>query len=215
MSADHRSLALAGLGLVSVAVLLGGCQDRESQGPASPVSSHAAWPATRATSPAPPAGPPAASRQALQIWENRAKGIRLEYPVDWQPRNDSDYDLMLAPAGSTGSRSRRITLDIPDLPPHLPFMIQMDRIQHDYLQDLRKRHADVKLLDARDVQVSEALARLVHSTWQQDRELHHDMVLFLIHASAVFILDAQTDADGLRASQAAFNAVRASLSWMK
>ena len=38
----------------------------------------------------------------------------------------------LLPAGAQ-SDEPRITLDVPELPPHLPWMIQMNRIEHDYI----------------------------------------------------------------------------------
>lgn len=119
---------------------------------------------------------------------------------------------MLVPAGATTDEPQ-ITLDVPDLPPHMPWMIQMSRIEHDYLADLKKSHPDLKLQDATDAHVPGATARLVRSNWHQDKTEHDDVVLLMIHASAVYILDARTDAPHLPSTRAAFDSIDASIKW--
>jgi hypothetical protein len=89
------------------------------------------------TSPAPPTASSEAASAPGKPTEWGEKGVRLKYPSDWRPKRSPDYELMLIPPGAAGD-DRRITVDIPDLPPHLPWMIQMSRIEHDYVQDLKK-----------------------------------------------------------------------------
>jgi hypothetical protein len=158
--------------------------------------------------------PSATSQPAPGTWENAAKGIRVSYPLSWQPRKNPDYELMLIQAGGAGE-DPRITIDIPDLPPHLPWMIQMSRIEHDYLADLKKSHPDLKLEETTDAKVPNATARLVRSTWHEDRIMHEDVVLFMIHANAVYILDARADAQHLSAARSAFDSIEASIHWTK
>ena len=158
--------------------------------------------------------PSAATEPAPGTWENAAKGIRFSYPLSWQPRKNPDYELMLIPAAGAGD-DPRITIDIPDLPPHLPWMIQMSRIEHDYLADLKKSHPDLKVEDASDTKIPEATARLVRSTWHQDKVAHEDVVLFMIHANAVYILDARADTQHLPAARSAFDSIEASIHWTK
>ena len=119
---------------------------------------------------------------------------------------------MLVPIGATTDEPQ-ITLDVPDLPPHMPWMIQMSRIEHDYLADLKKSHPDLKLQDATDAHVPGATARLVRCNWRQDKAEHDDVVLLMIHASAVYILDARTDAQHLPSTRAAFDSIDASIRW--
>lgn len=171
--------------------------------------------AARPSAPLPQAQPTAASSApASVLWDNSAKGIKLKYPADWQARKNPDYELMLLPSGASKD-DRRITLDIPDLPPHLPFMIQMGRVEHDYVQDLKKDHPDLQVQDSVGANVPDSNARLVRSYWHQNGTTYHDTVLLIIHASAVYILDAQTKEADLPPTRAAFDAIRGSILWTK
>lgn len=155
-----------------------------------------------------------ASGPASVIWDDRSKGVKLRYPADWRPRKNPDYELMLLPAGTSQS-GRRITLDVPDLPPHLPFMIQMKRIEHDYLEDLKKEHPDLHVEESREIKLPDAIAKLVRSSWRRDKVAYDDVALLMIHASAVYILDAQTDDPKLATTRAAFDSIESSIEWMK
>jgi hypothetical protein len=140
--------------------------------------------------------------------------VRLTYPAGWQPKKNPDYELMLIPTGAA-SDDPCITFDIPDLPPHMPWMIQMNRIEHDYLADLKKTHPDLKLEDANDTPVPNSTARLLRSTWHQGTIVHDDVALLIIHASAVYILDARADAQHLSQTRTAFDSIESSLTWTK
>jgi len=154
------------------------------------------------------------SRPASVVWANRAKGIRLEYPADWHAKKSADYELMLVTSGAN-SEERRITVDIPDLPPHLPWMIQMSRVEHDYLADLKNAHPDLRVDLDSEVKLPQASARLVRSSWRQNRQVENDVVLLIIHASAVYILDARSDEPHLGLTRQAFDSIRASLAWTR
>lgn len=144
-----------------------------------------------------------------------AKGIRFKLPADWSPKKNPDFELMLLPAGAQ-SDEPRITLDVPDLPPHLPWMIQMNRIEHDYVADLKKAHPDLKLDDASDVKIPNTVARLVRTTWhEKDQQPHDDVALLMIHANAVYILDARAQQSQIDKARAAFDRIRASMQWTK
>lgn len=157
---------------------------------------------------------PPASAPATVLWDKTDKGIKLRYPADWQARKNPDYELMLLPPGESNG-DRRITVDIPDLPPHLPFMIQMSRVEHDYVQDLRKEHPDLKVQQSVGGGVSDSTSKLVRSIWHQNGMTYHDTVLLIIHASAVYILDAQTNEAQLEPTRAAFDSIRGSIVWTR
>lgn len=156
----------------------------------------------------------AASQPASSQWRQTAKGVELQIPAGWQPRKNPDFELMLVPRTQSADPAQ-ITFDIPDLPPHLPWMIQMTRIEHDYLADLKKKHPDLKRQEAGNATVSSATARLIHSIWHEDGKAYDDIVLLMIHANGVYILDAQTDNAHLPAARRAFDQIRASLKWSK
>jgi hypothetical protein len=195
---------------ISSAMVLAGCGSHREQGP--PQASERAAPSPASATQ--PATAPATA-QASVTWSLADKGIaKLQYPADWQAKKNPDYELMLVPAGAR-SDERRITLDVPDLPPHLPFMLQMGRIQKDYVADLKKDHPDLQVEDAVDQQLPNSTARLIRSGWNQAGMEHRDVALLIIHDSAVYILDAQTDQPHLAVTRAAFDAIRGSLQWTR
>jgi len=144
----------------------------------------------------------------------QSKGIRLTYPRDWLPKKSPDYELMLLARGAGGDEPR-ITLDVPDLPPHLPFMIQMSRIEHDYLDDLKKSHPDLKVDEDTDASSKQTISRLIRSHYTQDNKPHDDVVLLMIHASGVYILDLRTDEPRINATRGVFDSIRQSIQWLK
>jgi hypothetical protein len=187
------------LGLALALAMTDGCQARPPQKPA-------ATPTTSQTAAAP------TSRAAPVSWEKR--GIKLTYPPPWKPKQSNDYELMLVPAGASADEPR-ITMDIPVLPPHMPWMIQMSRMEQDYLADLKKSYPDVKLIDATDVKIPHANARLVRASWHQGNIVHDDVALLMIHANSVYILDARADEKYLASTRKTFDAVQASIQWSK
>lgn len=205
-SARRQWMAVA----VSSAMLLAGCGSHREQGP--PQASDGAAPSP-ASATQPTTAP--ATAQASVTWSLAGKGIaKLQYPADWQAKKNPDYELMLVPAGAR-SDERRITLDVPDLPPHLPFMLPMGRIQHDYLDDLKKAHPGLKTDAAVDGNMPDSKSQLVRSSWTQGGQEYDDVALLIIHSSAVYILDAQTDQPHLADTRAEFDAIRASLQWTR
>jgi hypothetical protein len=159
-----------------------------------------------------PMGSPTSAPTFVE-WDKSAKGVKIKYPGDWKAKKNPDFELMLLHAGA--AKEDRITVDIPDLPPHLPFMIRMSRIEHDYVEDLKKEHPDLQQKKASDVSLSDAQARLVESTWHANKETYDDVALLVIHASNVYIFDAQADDSDLTATRAAFDSIRASIQWTK
>jgi hypothetical protein len=168
--------------------------------------------APSATIPKP--APPPASAPALIEWDDSAKGIKVKYPADWRPKKNPDFELMLVPIGATVD-ARRITIDVPDLPPHLPFMIQMGRVEHDYIQDLKKEHPDLRVKDSTEVTLPEGQAKLVRSSWHQKSQTFDDVALLIIHASSVYILDARTDEGNLAITRPVFDQIESSIVWTK
>ncbi|HEY2587578.1 MAG TPA: hypothetical protein VGI81_17665 [Tepidisphaeraceae bacterium] len=166
-----------------------------------------------ASGPAEPAAAPTSGPTPVQ-WSDANKNVTLRYPGDWKAMKNPDYELMIVPAGAAGD-DRRITMDVPDLPPHLPFMIQMSRVEHDYVQDLKKEHPDLQVKDSADAKVPESTARLIRSVWHQNGAAWDDVVLLMIHASGVYILDARTPDAQLAPTRAVFDSIRGSLVWTK
>jgi len=143
----------------------------------------------------------------------------LSYPGSWVSRPNPDYVLQLVPAavGATtapaSTEAATIFFDVPDLPPHLPMMITLDRIQNGYIDDLRKSHAGLKVEESAARSVPGAQARLVRSTWQARGITYTDEALMLIHASSVYILNSDADADHQAATHAVFEQIAPTIRW--
>src|SRR5438552_659890 len=119
-----RSL-ICGLITVSCGVLGHACHHKPQSAPGAAASS-STQPATQAVL------RPATTRSAGGTYANVKAGIRLDYPAAWAPRPSNDFELLLTPAReAVGERS--ISLDIPDLPPHVPGMIPMALVKKGYL----------------------------------------------------------------------------------
>jgi len=158
--------------------------------------------------PSPTSGP------APRTWDGSAKGVTVKYPADWQPRKNPDYELMLLPDG-VSSEQRRITVDVPDLPPHFAFMIQMGRVERGYIDDLKKDHPDAQVNEAVDAHVPDCKSRFIRTTWHQEKQAFEDVAVLMIHSGDVYILDAQTDEANLPATRAAFDFIESSIVWTK
>lgn len=173
--------------------------------------------AATAVAPAPltrPAGPSSAPSPTTIIFDDKKDGVRLQFTSAWVSRPDPDYVLQLVPAdGSTG---RRIIFDIPDLPFHIPGMIQPGLVEHGYLSDLKEKHKDLRVESSAACPIGRgAQARLVISSWTQDGGPHHNVALLIIRSDHVFILACGSDPAHLAATRTDFDAVAESLHWTK
>jgi hypothetical protein len=144
-----------------------------------------------------------------------AKGtVRLDLPAGWNKKPNKDYDLFLVPAGAKGD-DQSISLDIPDLPAHVPGMIPLGMVAKGYLDDLRKT-AGVAIQTKQEPQtLPKAQARLLTSTWQRDEKSFCDTALVIVHSDHVYILRAACDAAQEKPTREAFDAVAHSLQWTK
>lgn len=163
--------------------------------------------------------PPAATRPgpatapATVEYRNEKQGIRLQYPSDWSPKEDKDYVLKLVPAGR--DEGRRITFDVPDIPPHIPGMITLGRIEKGYLDDLKKDHPGLKVEESEDEAVPGGKGRLVRSTWAEKKDAKMDVALLMMRGEHVYILAADGNAATFDAVRATFDAIAKSLRWTK
>src|SRR5436190_2081500 len=68
-------------------------------------------------------------------------GVRLEWPEGWAQHKSADFVLLLRPAAKgrgDEASAPSLSLDVPDLPPHIPGMIPIGSVRNGYLDDLRK-----------------------------------------------------------------------------
>jgi hypothetical protein len=156
----------------------------------------------------------AATSPTPTIFDDKKDGVRLQYTSDWIPRPDPDYVLQLVPAD--GSIGRRIILDVPDLPFHIPGMVQLGLVENGYLNDLKEKHKDLRVESSADYAIGRgAKARRVISTWTQNGSPHQNVALLIVRTDYVYILACGSDPAHLAATRADFDAVVESLQWTK
>src|SRR5437773_1565719 len=130
------SRQLSHLAIGSLLLAAAACTSAKSDG------GEKSQPATASSSEKPSAreDSPRSEKAGLRTYENSNAHFRLQYPADWTPQDDKDYVLALYPPGAKpGDLTRRLTVDVPSLPPHLPGMITMGEVKNGYLKDLRKK----------------------------------------------------------------------------
>jgi hypothetical protein len=150
----------------------------------------------------------------MRTFEHKDTGLHAQYPSNWIPKKDKDYELMLVPAD--GSGGRQITIDIPDLPPHFPGMIRLSLIENGFVKDLKSQHKGVHIDKAEDHAANGgAKARLVEASWTEGGKTRKQVALLMMRGEHVYILAYECDAADAPAVQADYDKVAASLSWTR
>jgi hypothetical protein len=202
--------------MLFAAIAGAGCSRRQAPAPgaASPAS------ATPPVATQPIVTQPIATQPARGGTFDRPKlGVRLEWPAGWVERPSKDYVLLLAvAAGATGAggEAPSISLDVPDLPPHIPGMIPVGSVRGGYLDDLRKAEGPLKTTDLSPPPVLAAARRMVRSTWTDARgHAWQETALLMVHGDRVYILRARSATTDEPPVRAAFDEVVRSLKWTK
>jgi hypothetical protein len=145
-------------------------------------------------------------------------GVRLEWPQGWVPRHSDDYELLLKrPAqGGDDDAAPSLSLDVPDLPAHIPGMIPIGSVRKGYLDDLRKAVGPIKTTDLTPPTIPASAERMVQSTWSDSKKTKwQETALMLVHADHVYIIRARSTASDEAVTRDAFDQVVHSLQWTK
>jgi len=153
--------------------------------------------------------PSTAPATAPSEFQDPAGLLRIEYPADWQVHPDPDYVLSLVSGPQT------FTLDIPDLPPHIPGMIPLGLVVNGYKDDLRKSHAGVKIDEETPPAIPKARSRRLRSSWSEKNVSVAEIATLIVHGDHVFILRIVMPADQLSAARNDYNRIIDSLRWLK
>jgi hypothetical protein len=168
----------------------------------SPTTAPAAVPTT-----APAAAPPATFNK---------DGVKFSYPSNWStaPAKTAVLDVAAPPAVCRGSAS--LSLDVPSLPPFVPFFISAERVEDGYVKDLRKGEIPNATVDQSvAVTVSGCHGRCVKCSGLVKGAPAVDVAVILVHARRVYILSCDSDAAGYAQARAALDLAVRSLTWTK
>ena len=189
---------------------------------------HSMPPATPPPATPPPATPPlaagsqpAATEPAValpQAFDDATDGIRFTYPGGWtvQPSPADPTRLRaVAPPGAVHGGSATLSLDVPQLPAHIPGFLPIGLIAGGYVDDVRKRLPDATGTPT-EIRVPNATGRRVTLTGH-DAAGHAttDDAVLLVHADRVYILTVDADPAARPAATAALDAAVASLRWTR
>jgi hypothetical protein len=124
--------------------------------------------------------------------------------------------LLVRPAGRAGETLPAISLDVPELPFHIPGLIPMGAVRSGYLDDLRKQVGAITVEDLPAPDVGGAAARLVRSSWRPaPGQTVRETALLLVHGDRVYILRARADAATDDQTRTAFDGIVQSMRWVK
>jgi len=194
-----------GIGLMSLILLFGGIACSSTSEATTPEKS----PPTATTE-------PSGKGAQTKIYENRAAHFKLQYPADWVSQTDPDYVLVLAPPGtSDGDKNNRVTVDVPDLPPHLPGMITIGKVKSGYLDDLRKRLKNMKVTEDSQQSIPKAKAERVVVTGKENGQDRTIPALLMIHSERVYIIRADTETKNAPQAKAVWEEMISTLQWTK
>jgi hypothetical protein len=148
--------------------------------------------------------------------------VRLDVPAGWEERRSKDFVLLLTAASGAKGASKdggdapTISLDVPNLPPHVPGMIPIGSVRGGYLDDLRKAEGTLKTEDLKPPGIPSASARMVRSTWTDSAgKTKQETALLLVHADRVYILRGRSLTSDEQATRGAFDGIVRSLQWTK
>ena len=160
--------------------------------------------------------PVAATAPAAANVARAELGVELSQPAGWFAQPSSEYVLLLRPAGMTGDALPALSLDVPELPFHIPGLIPIGAVRSGYLDDLRKQVGPLAVEDLPPPDIGGATARLVRSTWQPaPGRVVRETALLLVHDDRVYILRGRSDAAHEGQTRAAFDAIVRSWRWVK
>jgi hypothetical protein len=163
-----------------------------------------------------------ASSSASVDFTEKKTGISLTYPSTWSTKPNKDYELLLVPQsqvngasmGPTNLPNWSISLDVPDLPPHLPGMIPLDMVRDGYVKDLRKSAGSLQTVNLKSPAVQGCKCDMVRSTWHGAADEVETALLF-VRGDHVYIIRARCRADHEADTRAVFDQIVQSIHWAR
>lgn len=176
---------------------------------------------------APSTQPATAPSAATQIFDCAAGHFRIAYSAGWHAQTGTTSSvsgegkkvedttvLILLPAGAKNDE-RCMSVDLPELPPHIPGLIPLGMVASGYISDLRKQHPELKVEESDSATVPDARARHVRMTWKEKDRGYFDMAVLIVHKDQILIFSADGDADGYEEIRKVFDSIVLSIKWLK
>src|SRR5207244_32619 len=130
--------------------------------------------------------PASPDKSGMRTYENSSGHFKLQYPADWNAKDDPDFVLAIYPPElKPGDLTRRITIDLPHIPPHLPGMITMDKVKNGYLKDLKKNLMEMKVTEDSQQQIPRSRSQRVVVSGKLKGQPRTLAALLIIHSEHV------------------------------
>jgi hypothetical protein len=157
----------------------------------------------------------APATQASNVYDNAKAGVKLIEPAGYAAAPSTDYDLLLVPAGSPATSVDSLSLEIPDLPIHVPGFIPLKMVVNGYVDDLKQSHPKLTIEENQTYSVPNGKAWIVQSHWPDGKTTDTESAILIVHGDHVFILRGDADADGKPKTLQAFDDFAKSVQWSK
>jgi hypothetical protein len=161
-----------------------------------------------------PATAPAVHTQGGSFVDKNS-GIQISWPDGWKQEQSKDYNVLLDPDGAPPAAEEWVSVDIPDLPMHIPNMIPIGRVESGYLDDLRKNHGHIDVQELTPPSISNAKLRLVRAAWSKDGQSTQQTALLIVHGDHVYIIRLRSDVKEEADLRKGFDSVCGSIHWVK
>jgi len=146
-------------------------------------------------------------------YENRTANIRFSYPASWHPVK-GDATVTLVPVEESSVRDHWLTVDDPDLPPHIPGFIPLGAVEAGFVNDLRKRYKDLHETSSAACELDGASARRIVANGTGKTGAVSVNAIVCVRGDSVYVIDAESDATGEKIVRQAFDQVFASFRWI-
>ena len=138
--------------------------------------------------------------------------VEISWPAGWKRGTVSNYEWAIVPSKDAG-QDQSVSMDIPDLPPHIPGMIPVSRVCSSYVKHLGEKNGKVDKQDLTPPSIPDASMKMVRCSWSKDGKGWQETGLLIVHADHVYIFRASSDTEHEKATRETFDKVVQSLKW--
>ena len=148
----------------------------------------------------------------VKVVSKRAS-VEFEYPASWHPEKDVTV-VTLVPDGQKKGQPTAVAVDMPDLPPHIPFLIPIGLVDAGFVNSLKSRYQDGTIDENVEKSFPDSAAREVKASGKMDDQEVKVLAMLIVHGDHVYLIESVSDLAHLPATQAAYDAIVASWKWL-
>lgn len=148
----------------------------------------------------------------IQVVSRRAN-VEFEYPATWHPQKDVTV-MTLVPDGQKKGGHTALAVDMPDLPPHIPYLIPIGLVDAGFVNSLKSRYQDGTIDENVEKPFPDSAAREVRASGKMGDEEVKVLTMLIVHGDHVYLIESVSDLAHLAATEAAYDAIVGSWKWL-